>query len=204
MIKALIIAGVIGHLICCMCDLLLIYSPSGKFNFKLFNDNDKMSQIFKKMSSRNPLISMLLGVLAITFMSGGYIGLGLWMGQFSKGYQIALLIATVVCFIPMTAHHVFCGVAEWFYIELDRTERARQVIFDFFKKTSVTMYVTYLALLCFWGILLIAVVSGATSLSAWMCLINVIPVITVLLLLKVPGALNVASAIVFLALVILL
>jgi len=200
MIKILFMAGIIGHLICFICDLLLIYSPSGKFNFKIFNDNNKMAAVFEKMPSKNPLISMLLGVLALTIMLGGYVGLGMWMGQFSKECQISLFIMTAICFIPMTAHHVFCGVAEWFYIELDRTENARQIVFDFFKKTAVTMYASYLGLIVFWGIIFVAVVTGTTTLPNWMCIINVIPVAIMMVLLKVPGTLNLASAIVYLCL----
>jgi len=42
-IKILMIA-VFGHLLCGICDCLLIYAPSGKFEFQLMKDNDKMRE----------------------------------------------------------------------------------------------------------------------------------------------------------------
>lgn len=53
MTKALLAAALIGHLLCFVCDLLLTYSSSEKFNFGVWDDNEKMSAIFEKMPPKN-------------------------------------------------------------------------------------------------------------------------------------------------------
>lgn len=204
MVKTLFVIALIGHIICFICDLLLIFSPSGRFNFKVIKDNEKMSAVLEKMPSRYPMISMVLGVFAITMMICGYIGICEWMGQFSRVYQQILYISAVICFIPMTAHHVFCGTAEWFYIKLGRTEKARLLVLEFFKKTSPTMIMGGLGLIVFAAAFFIAVVSGSTALPRWGCVFNTIPLVAVLQLLKAPGASNLAGAIMFTGLLFLI
>ena len=70
--KMLMLIAVLGHLLCGYCDCLLIYAGGEKFNFRLMSDNDKMKQVFTKMPLRNPLLSMLLGCLAMCMSCGGY------------------------------------------------------------------------------------------------------------------------------------
>lgn len=204
MIKLLLATAFIGHIICFGCDLLLTYSPSGKFNFKVLNDNEKMSVIFEKMPPKNPVISMLLGVLALAMCFCGYLGLGVWIGQFSGVYRTIIFVSSIIYFIPVTAHHVFCGVVEWFYIKLGRTEDARQLVVEFLKKTSATMYAAYLGLAVFAVTFFIAVVSGGTALPRWSCIFNTIPMFAVMSLLKAPGSGNLAGAAMFLGLLFLL
>ena len=91
----------------------------------------------------------VLGCLAMCMNCCGYYALCLWMKEFSATAAAILLISAVLFFIPGTAHHVFCGVAEWFYIRMGMTEEAREAITDFFKKTSITMIVCYLGLIVF-------------------------------------------------------
>ncbi len=123
MIKAMLILGVIGHLLCAMTDMLIIFSKDGKrFNFKLMSDNEKMSDAMENMLIKNQMIPMLIGVLAIFIMSWGYFGICLYVYPFSKTYAAVLFVSTMLCMIPITAFHVFCGTAEWYYIRMGRTE----------------------------------------------------------------------------------
>ena len=75
-----------------------------------------------------------------------------------------MLAGCVLFFLPGVAHHVFCGALEWFYLRLDRTEEAREVVVVFFKGTSAAIFLGYLSLLVFVLSLLVAVASGTTSL----------------------------------------
>lgn len=54
-------------------------------------------------------------------------------GQFSKLWAGLMLAECVLFFLPSMAHHVFCGALEWFYLWLDRTEEAREVVVGFSK-----------------------------------------------------------------------
>lgn len=203
-IKILMLVALIGHIICGICDLLLIYAPGGKFQFGILGDNEKMAAVFQGMPLKKPLASMLFGVLAMTMSLGGYLALCEWMRAFSDLCAAIMVISAVAGFMPGVAHHVFCGVVEWFYLRLNRTEEARSAVVDFFKQTSVTMYVCYLGQAVFALTFLIAVVTGMTSLPQWGCIFNVIPLYVILLLLKTPGAGNVAGAIMFLGLFLLI
>ena len=204
MIKTLMLIAVLGHLLCGVCDCLLIYTPSGKFGFQLMKDNDGMREAFRTMPLRNPMLSMLLGVLALLLDSGGYFALCLWMRQFSAAAAAVMLAGAAVFFIPGTAHHVFCGVAEWFYIRMGMTDEAREAITDFFRQTSVTMIACYLGLIVFSVTLFVMVVTGRTALPAWACIFNILAIAAVLFPLRIGGAGNWAGAAMFLGLLFLI
>ena len=55
MIKTMMLIAVFGHLLCGICDCLLIYTPSGKFGFQLMKNDDKMRETFRTMPLRNPM-----------------------------------------------------------------------------------------------------------------------------------------------------
>ena len=203
-IKILMLIALFGHLLCGICDCLLIYTPSGKFGFQLMNDNDKMRETFRTMPLQNPMLSMLLGVLALLMSCGGYFALYLWMRQFSTAAAVIMLIAAAVFYIPGTAHHIFCGVAEWFYIRMGMTENAREAIADFFKKTSVTMVVCYMGLIVLSITLFVMVVTGSTTLPSWACIFNILLIASVLFPLRIGGAGNWVGAIMFLGLIFLI
>ena len=202
-IKILMLNAVLGHLLCGICDCLLMYTPSGKFGFQLMKDNDKMREAFRTMPLRNPMLSMLLGVLALLMSCGGYFALCLWMRRFSVTASVIMLAAAAVFFIPGTAHHVICGVAEWFYIRMGMTEEAREAITEFFGKTSVTMIACYLGLIVYSVALFVMVVTGATALPSWAAVFNIMLIASVLFPLRIGGAGNWAGAVMFLGLVFL-
>ena len=112
--KILFLIAVFGHLLCGYCDCLLTYVPGGRFDFNQMTDNEKMKAAFSKMPIKNPLLSMLLGCLALLMSCGGYFAIYLWMKQFSNIYAVIILIASAVFFIPGTAHHVFCRCSSCF------------------------------------------------------------------------------------------
>ena len=202
-IKILMLNAVLGHILCGICDCLLIYTPSGKFEFQLMKDNGKMQEAFRTMPLRNPMLSMLLGVLALLMSCGGYFALCLWMRRFSVTASVIMLAAAALFFIPGTAHHVICGVAEWFYIRMGMTEEAREAITEFFGKTSVTMIACYLGLIVYSVALFVMVVTGATALPSWAAVFNIMLIASVLFPLRIGGAGNWAGAVMFLGMVFL-
>ncbi|MCM1082219.1 MAG: hypothetical protein NC393_00820 [Clostridium sp.] len=200
----LLFTAFIGHLICWVSDLLLAYAPGGKFQFECLKDNEKMSKVFEGMPLTRPLTSMLLGLFALMMSFCGYLGLFEWMKQFSIPCAVVMMTSEVFFFIPVAAHHVFCGTVEWFYIRLGRTEEARQVVLEFFKKTSATMYVCYLGLLVSSVTFFVAVVMGYTPIPRWGCICNVLPFYILFAVFKAPGAGNLAGAAMFLGLFLLI
>ena len=79
-----------------------------------------------------------------------------------------------------------------------------QIIVELFRKTSVTMLVCYLGFLLFGASMFFAVVSGRTSLPAWACVFNVLPLMLLLFPTRIGGSGNWAGAIMFIGLLFLI
>ena len=204
MLKAILSIALAGHVLCAVTDCLLSYTPKGRLDFKNLKDPAKMREMFADMPLKFPLLSMILGVFALLAMSFGYFGLAHWMGQFSRVYSVIMFVSALVFFIPILPHHVFCGVVEWFYIRLGRTDEAREAVLEFQKKTAITGIVGYIGILAFAGALFAAVVAGVTDLPRWACLFNTVPITIALLPTKLPAKGNIAGALMFLGLLILI
>ncbi len=202
--KITFLLAIIGHILCGVTDCLLGYSKKGRLDLKNVNDADKMSVMFEDMPLSFPLSSMLLGTLAITMFSFGYLELSNWMTAFSKTASVIMFISAIIFLIPIVTHHVFCGVVEWMYIRLGRTNDAREAVLEFQKKTFLTMYVGYAGLLTFVITLFIMIVSGNTSLPMWACVFNTLVIMIILLPTKLPAKGNIAGAIMFLGLLFLI
>lgn len=202
--KILLGLGLIGHILCGYTDCLLAYSKSGRLNLKNLKDNEKMSEMFKDYPINNALYSMLLGVLAIAVFVFGYLGLAKWMAEFSHTLSLIMYVSAVACLIVLVSHHVFCGVVYWFYVRLGRTNEAREVVLEFFKKTSITMIAGYVLLAVFIITFFVAVVSGITMLPQWACVFNMLPVMLIIAPTKLPAKGNIAGAVMFLGLLFLI
>ena len=202
--KIMFLIAIAGHLLCGVTDCLLTYLPDGRFRFEDMKDNQKLSAAFRGLPLRQPLLSMLLGCLAMCLFSFGYLALCDWMRPYSGVCAALMLVGCAMVFTFGMAHHVFCGVPEWLYVRLGRTQEALDLINEFFRKTSLTMVVCYLGFLIFGTALFVAVVSGQTPLPRWACLFNILPLMLALLPLRVGGSGNWAGAIMFLGLFFLL
>ena len=204
MMKTAMLAALIGHILCGVSDCLLSYSKSGRLNLKEIKDSDKMSKMFEDMPLWFPLASMLLGTAAITMFGFGYFALSDWMSVFSETASAIMFISSVIFLIPIVTHHVFCGVVEWIYIRLGRTNAVRKAVLEMQIKTIATMVVGYLGLLTFMATLFIMVVTGNTGLPVWACVFNTLAVMIVLAPAKLPAKGNIAGAIMYLGLLILI
>ena len=204
MIKIAMLLALIGHILCGVCDCLLSYSKSGRLDLKAITDPDKMADMFKDMPLSFPLASMLLGTFAITMFSFGYFALSDWISDFSKTASIIMYISSVIFLIPIVTHHVFCGVVEWIYIRLGRTNAVREAVLEMQIKTIATMVVGYLGLAAFMITLFVMIVLGNTSLPVWACVFNTLAAMIVLAPTKLPAKGNIAGAVMYLGLLILI
>ena len=205
LIKVLFLIAIAGHILCGCCDCLLTYIPGGKkFDVKALSDNKKMAEVFRGMSLKNPLLSILLGCIALFMCSFGYYGIYLWMRAYSEVTAVILLISAAMFLIFGVAHHILCGVGEWIYVRMGMTEEARSVVVKLFKDTVLTMFVCYLGWAVFGIALLAAVVTGNTDLHAWACIFNIVPLFVVTFPLRIGGMGNWCGAAMFLGLLILI
>ena len=128
-----------GHLVLWRCDRNLTYLAGGRFDFRCLQDNDRLSAVLGGTPLKQPMGATMAGVFALTAAFSGYLALCQWMEQFSKLWAGLMLAGCVLFFLPGMAHHVFCGALEWFYLWLDRTEEAREVVV-FFSKAPLPPY----------------------------------------------------------------
>lgn len=196
-IRILFIIAVVGQLLCLECDRLITYTNAGKFSFKDFESNEWLSKVFEGTSPNRSLVSLLLGIPAMAMFFCGYVGVSQWLREYSAVCANVILLASVIAFFAGVVHHCFCAAVEWLYISLGKTEQARLTVYDFFKKTSCTMYIYYIGLLMNAVLMLIAVLSGHSPLPVWGCVFNILPLFLILSPFKLVGAGNIAGAVMF-------
>ena len=163
-----------------------------------------MAEMFEDMPLRKQLVSILLGTFSITAMTFGYLALSKWMQQFNEVIANIMFISSIVFAVPIVTHHIICGLVEWFYIRLGRTNEVREAVLEFQKNTISTMFVGYLGLLVFVGCLFFAVVTGKTDLPQWCCIFNTLIFMLLLTPTKLPAKGNIAGAAMFLGLLIMI
>lgn len=174
LLKCLLPLACAVHLALLYCDRIITLLDGGRFDFRLLN-NKKLSAVMGATPTERPMRSMVLGAFAMTAAMPAYLALGAWV-------------------LPQSP---VCGAVEWFYLRMNKTEEARAAIVEFFKKTSVTMYVCYFGLLTFTVSFFIAVVTGTTVLPRWVCVFNTLPLFLLLLPFHIVGTGNIANAIMF-------
>lgn len=203
--KTVLLIAFIGHVLCGICDCLLGYSPNGRLDLKgALKSPEKMREVFKDYPIRWSLLSIMFGVYAITAFGFGYLALSRWMEQYSDTASAVMYISAVVFLISIVVHHIICGLVEWLYVRLGRTDEARDAALEFQKKTIATMVVGYLGLAAFVFTLFIMVITGKTSLPQWACVLNTLPLMIILLPTKLPAKGNIAGALMFLGLFIII
>ena len=203
--RTVLLIALIGHVLCGICDCLLSYSPNGRLDLKgALKSPEKMREVFNDYPIKWSLLSIMLGVYAITAFGFGYLALSRWMEQYSDTASAVMYISAVVFLISIVVHHIICGLVEWLYVRLGRTDEAREAALEFQKKTIATMVVGYLGLAAFVFTLFIMVITGKTSLPQWACVLNTLPLMIILLPTKLPAKGNIAGALMFLGLFIII
>ena len=196
LLKCLLPLACAVHLALLYCDRIITLLDGGRFDFRLLN-NKKLSAVMGTTPTERPMRSMVLGAFAMTAAMPAYLALGAWVLPQSPVCG-ALMLADGILFLLLgVAHHVLCGAVEWFYLRMNKTGEARAAIVEFFKKTSVTMYVCYFGLLTFTVSFFIAVVTGTTVLPRWVCVFNTLPLFLLLLPFHIVCTGNIANAIMF-------
>ena len=163
-----------------------------------------MREVFKDYPIKWSLTSIMLGVFAITMFGFGYLELSKWMAEYSRVASLVMCISAVIFLIPIVVHHIICGLVEWLYVRLGKTDEAREVALEFQTKTIATMIVGYWGLAVFLVTLFIMVVTGKTPLPQWACVLNTLPLMLLLTPTNLPAKGNIAGAVMYLGLFILL
>ena len=199
----ILLIAMIGHILCVYADRLLLCTPGGSFSFADMKDNERMVKLFGAKPEGEPLRSIVLGTFAMFMQFFGYLALGLWMRPYSAPWANLMIVGAAMIYTFGLAHHILGCAAEWVYIRSDHTEAGRKLTADFFGKTSAVMIGCYAGILLFSVAHFIPVVAGMTPLPAWACVFNLLPLFLVQAPFNIPGAGNIAGAVMYLGLFIL-
>ena len=199
----ILILAMIGHILCVYCDRLILCTPGGNFSYSDIKDNGKMARLFAAMPDSAPLRSLVLGTFAMFLQFFGYLALGIWMRQYSALWANLMIVGAAIIYTFGLAHHIQGCAAEWIYIKSDHSEEGRKLTADFWDKTSAVMIGCYAGIILFSVAHFIPVVAGMTPLPAWACVFNLLPLFLVQAPFNIPGAGNIAGAVMYLGLFIL-
>jgi len=199
----ILIVAMIGHVLNVYCDRLILCTPGGNFSNSDIKDNERMAKLFTKMPESSPLRSIVLGTLAMFMEFFGYLALGIWMCQYSALWANIMIVGAAMIYTFGLAYHVVGSAAEWIYIKSDHTEESRKLTADFFGKTSAVMIGCFAGIFIFSLAHFIPVVAGMTALPAWACVFNLMPLFLVQAPFNIPGAGNIAGAVMYLSLYIM-
>ena len=199
----ILMIAMIGHILCVYADRLLLCTPGGQFSFSDMKNNKRMAKLFTTKPESEPLRSIVLGTLAMFMQFFGYLALGIWMRPYSALWANLMIVGAALIYTFGLAHHVVGCVAEWIYIKSDHTEEGRKLTADFFGKSSAVMSGCYAGIILFSVAHFIPVVAGMTPLPSWACIFNLLPLFLVQAPFNIPGAGNIAGAVMYIGLFIL-
>ena len=199
----ILLLAMVGHVLCVYCDRLILCTPGGTFSYSDIKDNEKMAKLFTTMPESSPLRSLVLGTLAMFLQFFGYLALGIWMRPYSALWANLMIVGAAMIYTFGLAHHVQGCAAEWIYIKSDHSEEGRKLTADFWGKTSAVMIGCYAGIILFSIAHFIPVVAGMTALPVWACVFIILPLFLVQAPFNIPGAGNIAGAVMYLGLFIL-
>lgn len=199
----ILMIAMLGHVLCVYADRLLLCTPGGQFSFSDMKDNRRMAKHFAAKPESEPLRSIVLGTVAMFMQFFGYLALGIWMRPYSVLCANIMIVGAAMIYTFGLAHHVVGCAAEWIYIKSDHTEEGRKLTADIFGKTSAVMIGCYAGIILFSVAHFIPVVAGMTPLPSWTCIFNLLPLFLVQAPFNIPGAGNIAGAVMYIGLFIL-
>lgn len=97
-----------------------------------------------------------------------------------------------------TAHHVVCGISEWIYVKLGRTEDAHKTMLALYNGAPSTK-ACYIGYIAFVIALIVAIAIGCAGVSLWMIVFTVLPIFVVLAPFKIIGTLHISAMVSMLA-----
>lgn len=200
-LKIMLGLGIIGHAINLYCDYILSVFPNGKLmmsNIKDFNDSQKMSELMDGVSEKTPMRSSILGVFALFLEAFGYFAITAQVYQNSVAFGLILFVAALLFVVVGTAHHVVCGISEWLYVKLGRTEEAHKTMLALYNGAPSTK-ACYLGYIAFIIALIVAIAIGCAGVSLWMIVFTVLPIFVVLAPFKIIGTLHISAMVSMLA-----
>ena len=200
-LKIMLGLGIIGHAINMYCDYILSVFPNGKLkmsNMKDLNDSRKMSELMDGVFEKTPMRSAILGAFALFFEAFGYFAITAQVYSGSRVLGLILFAAALLFIVAGTAHHVVCGIAEWVFLKLGRTEEAHKTMLSLYNGAPSTK-TCYLGYIAFVIALIAAIATGCAGVSLWMIVFTVLPIFIVLAPFKIIGTLHISAMISMLA-----
>ena len=202
----LLLVAALGHLLCWLGgDLLLYFVPNGPLDVMGLFDYEKTVQMLEGVNPLQFTISGIAGTVAMMLAILGYYQIYLFLKPVAKKNAVVTAIGTILTCVSGAVMHFTCTSMLWYFVKSGATAEAHNIMLTFFFETAVT------SAMCNIGVMLVAiplfilVVRGKTCLPKWACLINTLPLTLVAgIVFAGMGAMNLASAMMFFGLYLLL
>lgn len=201
----LLLVGGFGHLLCWLGgDMLLYFVPNGPLDtMKLFG-YEATAQMLQGVNPFQFTISGVAGTVAMMLALVGYYQIYQFLKPVAQKASKVVLVGALLTCIPGAVMHFTCTSMLWYFVKSGATKAAHDIMLSFFMETAAT------TMMCNTGVfmvcipLLITVAKGNTCFPKWAWIVNTIPLTFVAgILFAGMGAMNVASAMMFLGLFLL-
>ena len=142
--------------------------------------------------------SSVLGAFVLFFEAFGYFAITAQVYQNSHVLGLILFAAILLFVVIGTAHHVVCGLSEWLYVNLGRTEEAHKTMLALYNGAPSTK-ACYFGYIAFVIALIVAIAIGCAGVSLRMIVFTVLPIFIVLAPFKIIGTLHISAMVSMLA-----
>lgn len=200
-LKLLLIAA-FGHLLCWVGgDLLLYFVPNGPLDTMQLFGYEKTVEMLEGTNPMQFTVSGVVGTIAMMLALLGYYQIYQFLKPVAKGAANVTLAGALLTTIPGAVMHFTCTSMLWYFVKSGATKEAHDIMLAFFTEKMATTGMCNIGVFMVCVPLFVTVVRGKTCLPKWMCLVNTIPLTVVAgIALAGTGAMNVASALMFLGL----
>ncbi len=200
-IKLFLVAA-LGHLLCWAGgDLLLYFVPNGPLDTMQLFDYERTAEMLRGANPIQFTVSGVAGTVAMMLALLGYYQIYVFLKPVSKGAANVTLAGALLTTVPGAVMHFACTSMLWYFVRSGATKEAHDIMLAFFAETSATTLMCNAGVFMVCIALLVTVARGKTCLPRWACLVNTLPLTVIAgIALAGMGAMNVASALMFLGL----
>lgn len=144
LLKILLLLACVGHILCGITDCLLVYTPKGRLNLRKITYPEKMRKMFADMplKTRCYLCFQVFQFFRLPYLDILVLVIE-WLNI--QMYIRLLCIYHQYYILCRQSHIVFFAEQSSVFT----TDEARDVVLEFQKKTMITVYIGYIALIVF-------------------------------------------------------
>ncbi|KAG4092132.1 hypothetical protein H8356DRAFT_1704649 [Neocallimastix lanati (nom. inval.)] len=197
------IVGCFGYALCLIADYILELLPNGKITWEIQSSSEKLLHILEGTSTTRFQISGIMGVLSMTMIAVGLLGIAFYMKSFVPRTAIVLEIFGVSSAVMGAVFHLISTSNMWLIVRMGLSETSYSVATDFVNVHKIILIADAICYTIMSIALFIPIIMKKTVLPRWACIFNVILLTFALSPLGLSGNFSLCGLIMCLGLVVL-